>query len=90
MSKLNENDTYHLHVRPGHTAVYAGRAYGDRATLQVRGGDVTDELLAECEVVQPDNLPDVATRPEPAGEKAEPRKVRHRADQGAHPGGKDE
>jgi hypothetical protein len=51
-------------VKPGATVVYDGRAYGDRGTLQVPRYSA-DGLLKEgkCYVVDPNEVPDVATIP---------------------------
>ena len=53
------DEVVHLQVKPGQTVIYQGHAYGDRATLQVRRGDL--ELVdGPVEEVDPANLPDVA------------------------------
>jgi hypothetical protein len=53
------DEIVHLQVKPGQTVIYQDRAYGDRATLQVRRGDL--ELVdGPVEEVDPANLPDVA------------------------------
>lgn len=63
--KFEADRTYHLQVRTGATVVYQGQAFGDRATLQVPGRDIDQDLLAYCDIVEPDQVPDVGTRPEP-------------------------
>jgi hypothetical protein len=66
--QLDPDQTYHLQVRIGAVAHHDGLVFGDRATLQIKGSDVTDELLAACDIVEPHQLPDVALRPEPGVE----------------------
>jgi hypothetical protein len=58
--KLDPDRTYHVHVNPGHTVVYGGLAFGDRATLQVPGSDVEAVLAQGATVVDPSKVPDVA------------------------------
>jgi len=56
------SEIVHVQPRPGETVVYEGRAYGDRATLQVRRGDL-ERVEGSWEEVDPDRLPDVGERP---------------------------
>jgi hypothetical protein len=56
------NEIVHLHVWPGETAVYEGKAYGDRATLQVPRGDL-DRVQGKVTEVDPNKVPDVGDLP---------------------------
>jgi hypothetical protein len=58
--QTNPDEIVHLQVQPGETVIYNNIAYGDRATLQVRRGDLNrvDGRYAE---VDPNEVPDVAT-----------------------------
>ena len=69
MAKKNENpdETVHLQVREGGSARYEGKAYGDRATLQVPRGRV-GEVDGQVEEVDPNEVPDVSDRPNRPGE----------------------
>jgi len=51
----------HLQVAPGSTVIYRDRAYGDRATLQVRCGDL-DAVHGKYAEVEPHEVPDVSLR----------------------------
>ncbi len=62
--KRNPDDIVHLHVKPGHTALYKGKAYGDRGTLQAPWRDAELLLKAgDVQLVEPDAVPDVGERP---------------------------
>jgi hypothetical protein len=52
-------EVVHLQVAKGETVLYKGHAYGDRATLQVRRGDL-DRIEGKFKEVAPDEVPDVA------------------------------
>lgn len=73
MPQLEPERVYHLHVKPGHTALYQGKAFGDRATLQAPGVDA-ERLLAggAVELVNPDRLLDVSERPSASPEPPAP------------------
>jgi len=60
--KKNPDEVVHLQVKPGETVVYKDIAYGDRATLQVRRGDL-DEVEGKYVEVKPDEVPDVGELP---------------------------
>lgn len=62
MPKFEDDRTYHLQVRRGATVVYGGQAFGDRCTIQVPGRDISQALLANCDIVEHDQVPDVADR----------------------------
>ncbi len=64
MPKKTENpdETIHLQVKEGGTALYQGKAFGDRATIQVRRGD-RGQVDGPVEEVDPAQLPDVSERP---------------------------
>ena len=66
--KQDPNETVHLQVAKGETVVYRDHAYGDRATLQVRRGEL-DAVKGSYEEVNPEHLLDVAERPTPAPSK---------------------
>jgi len=61
-TQKNPDEIIHLQVKPGGQARYQGKAFGDRATIQVRRGD---RALVEgpVEEVDPSALPDVGDRP---------------------------
>ena len=52
----------HVQPRPGETVIYEGRAYGDRATLQVVRRDL-ERVEGDFEEVNPERLPDAGERP---------------------------
>ncbi len=58
----NPDEILHLQVRPGGTARLGDKAFGDRATIQVRRGDV-GQVVGPVEEVNPAQLPDVGDRP---------------------------
>jgi len=60
--KRNPDEILHLQVAPGATVIYRDHAYGDRATLQVRAGDL-DAVNGKYTVIDPANVPDVGERP---------------------------
>ena len=63
------NPTRHLQVREGQTAYYQGKAYGDRATLQVHQDEAPGLLKSGAvEEVDPNEVPDVSERPNRPGE----------------------
>jgi hypothetical protein len=55
----NPDEVVHLQVKPGEVVVYQDHAYGDRATLQVRRGDL-NEVEGKYVEVDPAQVPDVA------------------------------
>ena len=59
-----DDDTIHLQVKVGGTARYQGKAFGDRGTIQVRRGD-RGQVDGPVEEVDPNEVPDVSTRPVP-------------------------
>jgi hypothetical protein len=61
-TEKDPGEVLHLQVKPGGTAHYQGKAFGDRATLQVRRGD-RDQVDGDVEEVDPRRLPDVGERP---------------------------
>jgi len=63
MAKNTENpdEIIHLQVKPGGTARYQGKAFGDRATIQVRRGDRA-QVEGPVEEVDPNAVPDVGDR----------------------------
>jgi hypothetical protein len=61
-TKRNPNEVLHLQVAPGATVTYRDHAYGDRATLQVRAGDL-DAVSGKYTEVDPAAVPDVGTLP---------------------------
>ena len=57
--KRNPDETVHLHVKPGRTAIYEGRAYGDPGTLQMTWRDAEGMLKeGDVEEVDPAAVPD--------------------------------
>ncbi len=60
--KKNPDETIHLQVKPGAVAHFDGKAYGDRATIQVRRGD-RDQVDGPVEEVDPNEVPEVSQRP---------------------------
>jgi hypothetical protein len=60
-SKKNPDEIVHLQVVKGQTVLYRDHAYGDRATLQVRRGDL-DEVQGKYDEVDPNEVPDVGAR----------------------------
>jgi hypothetical protein len=60
-ARKDPNEVVHLQVKPGQTVIYQGRAYGDRATLQVRRGDL-DRVDGPVDEVDPTAVPDVGAR----------------------------
>lgn len=58
----NPDEIVHVQVKPGATVLHEGRAYGDRATLQVRRGDL-DRVEGDFELVDPARVPDAGERP---------------------------
>jgi hypothetical protein len=61
-AKKNPDEIVHLQVKPGEVVRLGEHAYGDRATLQVRRGDL-DQVEGAYEEVNPERLPDVGERP---------------------------
>jgi hypothetical protein len=51
--KRNPDETVHLQVKPWHTAVFEGRAYGDRGTLQMTWREA-ERMLKDGDVVEVD------------------------------------
>ncbi len=64
MPKKTENpdEIVHLQVKEGGTALYQGKAFGDRGTIQVRRGD-RDQVDGPVEEVDPNEVPEVSQRP---------------------------
>ena len=62
LSKRNPDQILHLQVNPGATVIYKDRAYGDRATLQVRAGDL-DAVTGKYTAIDPAAVPDVGDLP---------------------------
>lgn len=58
----NPDEIIHLQVKPGGTARHEGKAFGDRATLQVRRGD-RGQVEGPVEEVDPSAVPEVSQRP---------------------------
>jgi len=66
-TKRNPNEVIHLQVKPGRTALYQGKAFGDRGTLQAPWRDAELLLRAgDVEQVKPDQVPDVGELPSAA------------------------
>jgi len=61
-SKKNPDEIAHLQVAAGGTVIWRGHAYGDRATLQVRRGDL-DEVEGRYAEVDPAKVPDAGSVP---------------------------
>ncbi len=61
-TEKDPNEVVHLQVNQGSTAHFQGKAFGDRATIQVRRGD-RDQVDGNVEEVNPQRLPDVGERP---------------------------
>jgi len=62
--KRNPDTVVHLQVKPGDTALYLGKAYGDRGTIQAPWRDAEVLLKAgHVEQVKPDAVPDVGDMP---------------------------
>ena len=62
MAKIKDpNEIVHLQVKEDSTVVHKGISYGQRATLQVRRGDL-DRVDGKYTEVHPYEVPDVATR----------------------------
>jgi hypothetical protein len=62
MARKNPDEIVHVMPKPGETVVFDGIAYGDRATLQVRRGDLDRIEGGAWQEVDPTALPDVADR----------------------------
>jgi len=60
--KQDPDEVIHLQVKPGGQARYQGKAFGDRATIQVRRGD-RGQVEGPVEEVDPNAVPDVGDRP---------------------------
>lgn len=58
----NPDEIVHLQVKEGGFARLGDKAFGDRATLQVRRGDRA-HVEGQVEEVDPAQLPDVSERP---------------------------
>jgi hypothetical protein len=63
--KYDPDEIVHVQVAEGARVVYDGKAYGHRATLQVKGREVEDVVAQGAEVVDPNDVPDVAERHDP-------------------------
>ena len=65
-AKQTQNDepteTVHLQVKPRGTARLGDKAFGDRATIQVRRCD-REQVSGPVEQVDPAGVPDVGGRP---------------------------
>lgn len=61
-TKSDPNEILHLQVKPGETVIYRDHAYGDRATLQVRRGDL-GAVNGKYDQIDPSHVPDVGKRP---------------------------
>jgi hypothetical protein len=62
--KTDPDQIIHLQVKPGHTALYQDKAFGDRSTLQAPRRDAELLLKAgDVELVEADQVPDVGTLP---------------------------
>jgi hypothetical protein len=59
--RKDPNEIVHVMPQAGKTALYEGKVYGDRATLQVRRREL-DEISGPYEEVDPAKVPDVAKR----------------------------
>ncbi|MGI8513504.1 MAG: hypothetical protein ACR2NH_12850 [Solirubrobacteraceae bacterium] len=59
---VDPDEIVHLQVATGETVVYRDHAYGDRATLQVRRGDL-GEVEGKYDEVDPGAVPDAGERP---------------------------
>ena len=63
-TKRNPDEIVHLHVKKGHTALYQGKAFGDRGTIQAPWRDAELLLKAgDVEQVHPDQVPDAGDLP---------------------------
>jgi len=69
--KFVPNVTYHFQVPEGGRVIYNNIAYGHRGTLQIPGSRAQEVLDQGAEHVDPDAVPDAATRVEP-GEARQP------------------
>ena len=58
---VDPNEVVHLQPKVGEVVVYNDVAFGDRATLQVRRGDL-NQVDGKFEEVDPDKVPDAAER----------------------------
>jgi len=58
------NQIVHLQVKAGHVALYQGKAFGDRGTLQAPWRDAELLLRAgDVDLVEPDKVRDVGDLP---------------------------
>ncbi len=66
-TKRDPDEIVHVQVKIGHTALYQGKAYGDRGTLQIPRRDA-DAMLQTGDVyeVKPDEVPEVSDLPDAA------------------------
>lgn len=58
-------EVVHLQVKPGETVTYQGRAYGDRATLQVPRGNL-GQVHGRFDEIDPSEVPDAGDLPDAA------------------------
>ena len=62
--KRNPDEVVHLQVKPGHTALYQGKAFGDRGAIQAPWRDAELLLRAgDVEQVDPAKVPEASQRP---------------------------
>jgi len=62
--KRAPGEIVHLQVKPGHTALYQGKAFGDRGTIQAPWRDAELLLRAgDVEQVDPAAVPEASQRP---------------------------
>ena len=61
-TEQNPDEIVHLQVKQGGTARLGGKAFGDRATIQVRRGD-RGQVEGPVEEVDPNEVPEVSQRP---------------------------
>lgn len=63
-TKRDPDEIVHVQVKIGHTALYLGKAYGDRGTLQMPRRDAEAMLqTGDVELIDPSRVPDVGERP---------------------------
>ena len=70
-TKFEPDTVYHFQVPEGGRVIYDNIAYGHRATLQVPGRRAGEVLDQGAEHVDPNEVPDAATRVE-TGEARQP------------------
>ena len=62
MSRKDPTEIVHVMPKPGETVVWGEKAFGDRATIQLRR-DQLDQLQGAVEEVDPKALPDAGRIP---------------------------